>query len=351
MKIAILPLLGAAVLLLVQCSRLHDGIAPIEPGRPLSPKAFSLALMGDIPYSTRQVQLFKELIKDVNTDSTVELVLHTGDIKGSGPCDDQMYRDRFELFQQIDKPFIYTIGDNEWTDCHREDNGQYHPLNRLKFLRTVFFAEPAQSLGGQQIPVRSQSAIKGFESFVEHVVFQHKQIVFGTVHVVGSNNGLEPWSGIDSTDSFNTPRRDRLEEFKTRARAAVHWLHEIFSVARDTESSGIVILIQANPRFDLDRYEKERAGYNAFVDALRDLTRSYGKPVLLVHGHIHYLWIDKPLHRITSGGEGELLRSLTRIQVPGSPFVRWIKVLVDPQDPEVFILVDPFIRKHDSLPW
>ena len=351
MKIAILPLLGSAVLLLVQCSPLHDGIVLVEPGRPLSPEAFSLALMGDIPYSSRQVQLFKELINEVNADPAVELVLHTGDIKGSGPCDDQMYRNRFELFNQFTKPFIYTIGDNEWTDCHREDNGQYHPLERLDFLRAVFFANPTQSLGSQSIPVRSQSVLERFEPFVEHVVFQHKRIVFGTVHVVGSNNDLEPWSGIDPTDTFDIPRRDRLDEFTTRERAAAHWLREIFRVAHDTESPGVVILIQANPRFDLDRNEQERAGYNAFVDALRDLIVAYGKPVLLVHGHIHYLWIDKPLYRFTSSGEKEPVGSLMRIQIPGSPFVRWIKIMVDPQDPNVFILVDPFIRKHDSLLW
>ena len=351
MKVAILPLLAAAALVLIQCSPMRDGIVPIEPDRNLSPEAFSIALMGDIPYSPRQVQLFGELIREVNADHTVDLVLHAGDIKGSGPCDEQVYRERFDLFQQFNKPFIYTIGDNEWTDCHREENGRYHPLERLDFLRTVFFANPSESSGGQPIPVRSQSAIAGFEPFVEHVVFLHKRIVFGTVHVVGSNNNLAPWSGLDQEDGFDTPRRDRLEEFRAREKATVHWLNEIFRFAKEMNSPGIVILIQANPRFELDRREEGRVGFNGFVDALRDLTVEYGKPVLLAHGHIHYLWIDKPLYRIITKGERERVPTLTRIQTGGSPFVRWIKVTMDPQSPEVFLLVDPFIHKQDSIPW
>lgn len=351
MKVTAFPLLVAAALVMIQCSPLRDGIVPADEGHPLSPEAFSIALMGDVPYSTRQIELVEELIKEVNTNLTVDLVLHAGDIKGSGPCNNQLYHDRFDLFQRFDKPFIYTIGDNEWADCHREKNGRYHPLERLDFLRTVFFANPSQSSGSRPIPVRSQSTMAGFEPFVEHVVFRHNRIVFGTVHVVGSNNNLAPWSGLDSLDTFDTPRRDRFEEFQTREKAAVHWLNEIFRFAQETESPGIVILIQANPRFELDRDEEEKAGFNGFVDALRELTLDYGKPVLLAHGHIHYLWIDKPLYRPTADGRREPVPTLTRIQTPGSPFVRWIKITVDPQSPDVFLLIDPFLYKHDNLPW
>lgn len=351
MKASTIPLLAAVALVLVQCSPLRDGIVLAGADRRLSPEAFSIALMGDIPYSDRQIELFEELIRDVNADPTVDLVLHAGDIKGSEPCDDQLYRQRFDLFQRFEKPFIYTIGDNEWADCHRMDNGRHHPLERLAFLRGVFFPDPSRSSGAPPIPVRSQAAIPGFEPFVEHVVFLYKRIVFGTIHVVGSNNDLAPWSGIDPSDTFDHPRLDRIEEFRAREAAVVHWLKAILRVARDADSPGIVILIQANPEFELDPDDEDRAGFNGFLDALRDLTVTYGKPVLLVHGHLHYLWVDKPLTRTTADGREEPVPTMTRIQTPGSPFVRWIKLTVDPQAPEVFLLVDPFIRKMDSLPW
>ena len=351
MNVVTLLLLGATALVMVQCSPLHSGIVPVEPGHTLSPEAFSVALMGDIPYTERQISLFEELTGDVNADPTVDLVLHAGDIKGRGECNDQLYRHRYNLIQKFKKPVIYTVGDNEWADCHSWENGRYHPLDRLHFLRTVFFANPLESSGSQPIPMRSQSSLARYEDYVEHRMVLHKRIVFGTLHVIGSNNGLEPWSGIDPEDSLHNPRSDRIEEFQAREKAAVHWLNEIFDFAKETQSPGIVILIQANPLFEQEPDDEDRAGFNGFVEALRDLTVEYGKPVLLAHGHIHYPWIDKPLFRNTKEGGPELVPTLTRIQTAGSPFVRWIKVTIDPQSPEVFLLVDPFINKLDSLPW
>lgn len=350
MKVAAFPQLVAVALVMIQCSSLRVEVVPIDSRRALSPETFSVALMGDIPYSARQIELFGELIRDVNADPTVELVLHAGDLKGSGPCDDQVYRERFILFQQFHKPFIYAIGDNEWTDCHREGYGQYHPLERLHLLRKVFFAHPQESSGGQRIRVRSQSTVLGFEDYVEHVVFLYKRIVFGTLHVVGSNNDLEPWSGIDPGDTFDTPRPDRFQEFQAREKAAIQWMHEVFLLAQETESPGVVILIQANPRFELSRHDQRRAGFNGFLDALRDHTVEYGKPVLLAQGDLHRLLIDKPLYRTNKNGRREHVPALTRIQTPGSPFVRWIKITIDPQSQEVFLLVEPFIHKLDSLP-
>ena len=34
-------------------------------------------------------------------------------------------------FNNFEAPFIYTPGDNEWTDCHRENNGSFDPIERL----------------------------------------------------------------------------------------------------------------------------------------------------------------------------------------------------------------------------
>ena len=183
------------------------------------------------------------------------------------------------------------------------------------------------------------------------MLFQHNRIVFGTVHVLGSNNGLEPWSGLDPSDTVDNPRGDRLGEFQTREKAGIHWLGEIFDLAKETDSPGVVILIQANPAFELDRHDQDRAGFNGFINALRKLMLDYQKPVLLAHGHIHYLWIDKPLQVNRKDGRRERLQTLTRIQIPGSPFVRWIKVTIDPQSPKVFLLIDPYIHKLDSIPW
>ena len=33
----------------------------------------------------------------------------------------------FDLFARFKDPFVYTPGDNEWTDCHRTNNGAHWP--------------------------------------------------------------------------------------------------------------------------------------------------------------------------------------------------------------------------------
>ncbi len=142
-----------------------------------------------------------------------------------------------------------------------------------------------------------------------------------------------------------------MEEFLMRQKAASHWLKEVFQFAQEAESPGIVILIQANPRFELVPDDEERAGFNGFIDTLRDLTVEYGKPVLLAHGHIHFLLVDKPLDHSATEGPLNRIPNLIRIQTPGSPFVRWIKMTVDPQSLEVFHFVEPYLHKLDSIPW
>ena len=156
-----------------------------------------------------------------------------------------LIRHRFGLYQTFQRPFVFTPGDNEWTDCHRVNNGRYIPLERLGFLRSVFFAEVGQTTGGKARAVLSQADGGAYPEFVENVMFQQQSVMFGTVHVVGSNNGLEPWVRIFPTDSCTSPRADRIAEFERRQAAALAWVDEVFAAAAGTK--GLFLLIQANP--------------------------------------------------------------------------------------------------------
>ena len=91
--------------------------------------------------------------------------------------------------------------------------------------------------------------------------------MFATVHVVGSNNDLEPWLGIDSTDNCTSPRPERIAEFDAppgggagvagrglcrRCRCegrvpAVHWV----KVHVDPRSSGVFSVEQKIVRSNL----------------------------------------------------------------------------------------------------
>ena len=67
-------------------------------------------------------------------------------------------------------------------------------------------------------------------------MFKKQGVMFATVHVVGSNNGLEPWLGIDPTDSCITPRPDRTADFERRQGAALAWLDDVFAGAAGTRA-------------------------------------------------------------------------------------------------------------------
>ena len=68
----------------------------------------------------------------------------------------------------------------------RVNNGQYNPLERLAFLRSIFFPQVGETTGGQLRPVRSQAEGTGYPEFVENVMFRKHSVMFATVHVVGA---------------------------------------------------------------------------------------------------------------------------------------------------------------------
>src|SRR5882672_4772386 len=96
-----------------------------------SEDTLTLAVFGDWPYNDILLNSAHLLIDSVNSDPKVRLVLHVGDIhSGSQPCtgaglvpppttSDPGYNQAvFDRFAQFKDPFVYTPGDNEWTDCH-----------------------------------------------------------------------------------------------------------------------------------------------------------------------------------------------------------------------------------------
>ncbi|MET1257090.1 metallophosphoesterase [Aliikangiella maris] len=310
-------------------------------------KKYSFALIADAPYGDQNVTAFESLVNDVNQDRGVHFVMHGGDIKsGSQTCSNDRLNARFELYQQFNKPFIYTPGDNEWTDCHRTNNGSYNPLERLDYLRQLFFANPDFSTGGKKMRVIAQSRDEGFEQYVENAMFYRAGVVFSTVHVVGSNNNLRPWSGIDSNDSFNNPRADRLAEFESRENASIAWLNKIFEQATNKNAKGVFILIHADPQFAVNFDQEGRAGFNRFLETLSQLTLAFKKPVLLAHGDSHIYFVDKP-KLVPWYADGSVLDSstkqtfvpnLTRVQTFGDSPQHWLKITIEPSLDDLFLI-------------
>jgi hypothetical protein len=109
---------------------------------------FSFVALGDLPYGSEAQAYppYRALIGTINKMHP-PFSIHIGDVKsGSTQCTDQELQAQIGHFNMFEAAVVYTPGDNEWTDCHRANNGAYDPQERLQALRERFFT-PGQSLG------------------------------------------------------------------------------------------------------------------------------------------------------------------------------------------------------------
>jgi hypothetical protein len=297
-----------------------------------SAAAFSFALLGDAPYRASDEGRFAAMLQQINDDPSVRFVLHVGDLKGSSEsCADALLRRRLAQFSLVQTALIYTPGDNEWTDCHRPAAGRFNPLERLAALRRFAFAQPDRSFGQRPLTLQSQSAAGTYREFVENTMFTQGGVLFVTLHVVGSNNDLDPWQGIDRNDRTDTPRADRIAEFERRQSANLAWLNAAFARAKAADAVAIVIAMQANPRFERPAGSPLRTGFDRLLEALRRLTQDFGRPVLLAHGDGHVSLVDRPWAR-----QSPAIGNLLRVQTYGHPWTLWVRISVDPEYEGIF---------------
>ncbi len=289
---------------------------------PATAQRFSFAAMGDTPYSLPgDFEHFGRLIERINS-ARPAFTIHIGDIKpGNTPCSDEHFAKIAELFATFHAPLIYTPGDNEWTDCHRADNGGFDPIERLAKLREMFFANPAQSLGGEKIMLDHQGADvreAAHKAYIENRRWERAGVMFATLHIVGSNNNLQ---------------RDQaaVNEYIARNAANLAWMQSTFASAKARNAKAVVLAFQADPGWEHDGREDRRAGFTDTLIALRQHARDFGKPVLVIHGDKHLFIIDKPLYQAR-----QLIYNVTRLMVFGATEVQGVIVNVDPDDPDVF---------------
>ena len=270
----------------------------------------TLAVIGDVPYGESQEATFGQLVDAINADPKVRRVVHVGDTKnGSTPCTDERLTAILAAFQSFEDSVVYTPGDNEWTDCHRPLAGGYNPLERLAALRSRYFAQPGSTLGRQPGRVDAQPQL------VENVRWVQSRVVFATLHVVGSNNGLALWTGEPAVAD------EQAAEVAARIDAAVAWIDTAFDVAERDGMEGLVLMMQA------DTFPTG-TGHEAIVERIAARSTDFGGPVLLVQGDSHQYLVDHPTG---------MPSSLTRIVVHGEtlPF-EYLRLTIDPRDPALF---------------
>jgi len=112
-----------------------------------------------------------------------------------------------------------------------------------------------------------------------------------------------------------------------------------------------VLLTQANPGFEnfwppaaKTRYfipfiprgqalPNPTTAFGDYIQTLADELESFDKPVAILHGDTHLFRIDKPLY---SKETNRLFENFTRVETFGWPDSHWVRITVDPADPQLF---------------
>jgi hypothetical protein len=287
-------LLVLAAVVLAVAIAIWATAGPPKP-QPTPPGTFAFAALGDAPYMPWEILQYRLVVRELDAHD-LAFVAHVGDIFWR-PCSDEHYREVRARFDAMRHPLFYTPGDNEWADCWEDGAGSFEPLERLDSLRAIFFDDPSRSLGREKLPAESQGG-----AFRENVRWGHDGVVFATVHVVGSDNARAQFPGRRKADDAAVTERTE---------AASAWMRETFAAARASGAPAVVLFFHAHPY--------RRPAWEPFVSTLEEEARRFAGPVLVVHGDGHEYYVDRPFRA----------KNITRVQVPGSPRVGWVRIVVD----------------------
>ena len=313
-----------------------------------SANPLDIAVIGDTPYGDAAIALFPTMVRSIDADPKVREVIHVGDVKsGSELCSDERFKISEDLFNSFEDPMVYAIGDNEWTDCNRANNGGYNPLERLAKVREEFFPVPGQVLGGRGKAVEAQPG------FPENQLWVESRVTFAVLHILGSNNGLDEWFGDRIIDGVPTPEtaaegESRMAEVAARQTANIAWLEHAFATAKAQGSVGIVLFYQADLWHPDDRADGATfTAHQGWVERLSQLASSFDGKVLLVSGDSHDYRVDPGVPWMSTYYGVPSPQNVTRIIVDrsiespasdaGTPSViEWLRLHVDPKSADVF---------------
>ena len=296
--------------------RLILAVAALLAPSPTPAQPFHFVAYGDTGYMLpRDQPRVERLIDRINREEP-DFVIHVGDFKGYSSCSDAAYEAHRRTLARHRQPVILTPGDNDWTDCDAESAGGFDPIERLNALRRLFFGTP-QTLGGATMAVTRQST-----AFPENALWTHEGVVFATINVPGPHNDL-------------VMDKARAIEAIERTTADTAWIARAFALARERRAHAVVLAFQIDVWIsNAPAYEDGPVAW--LRDAIGKEASTFEGQVLVVHGDSHRLIIDTPYRRpdIDAGTTRGL--NVTRLQVPGWPDHRAVRIDVDPSRPDMF---------------
>jgi len=270
--------------------------------------------LGDMPYSLpKDLLRYERLIKAINTEKPA-FSIFVGDTKsGDTPCSDEFMEKTTRYFNSFDAPLIYSIGDNEWTDCHRTLAGSYDPIERLERIRKTQFVDQ-NSFGKRRISLTRQADVMPqFAKFVENSLWVKGKFVFVSLHIPGSNNNYD-----------RTPAS--TQEYLERNTANLAWIEYAFQLAQKKNFTGIVFAFQADMFYSPPgEVNSMNSGFVDTLNQFRSFAEKTTLPILLIHGDSHRLKIDQPL----LDSKRRVLENVYRLEVMGADEVQAVEVTVD----------------------
>lgn len=308
--------------------------APLDGGAAISKDAFAFFVIGDTPYSPEDEAMLAAALLKIKA-AKPGFILHLGDFKGGkAPCDGEA-DDAFAALIEALAPaaVFYTPGDNEWTDCDRNNDpstsAPYSELGRLDALRARFFSSPPA--GSVRFGWRNQ------EGAPENASWRDRNVRFATVHVTGTANGR----GFVQGDPLDLAQA----AVAAREAAARLWIDEAAQRAKSEQAQALIFAMQADPTETGKNTGARCEGVvendyacDAFVDlraSLRAAAASFGGPTLVIHGDtepftLNRDWLDGEapnLWRLNAAGDAGVgalghpygLRDVTRVTIsPGA---------------------------------
>lgn len=334
---------------------------------------FDFVALGDTAYNGEADDpAYTALIDRIN-QARPAFTIHVGDVWGATACQEADHRRIFAFFMRFEQPLIYTPGDNDWTDCvdpqvlaalERIDEKKAQPgdeqrvadftsltrraerpgrfaLESLQRIRSLYFATP-DSLGRSTLPLTRQPEVTPAHSqMVENARWTRDGVLFATVHVVGSMNGLSVASAEAAAEAVR------------RNQANVDWIQQTFAEAKRTGAKAVVLAMQAS-FFERRPIRRQTTGRSVLggrsgpfalvAAAVQDGAAEFGKPVLLIHGDDHEFMIDRPFLTRSADDSPFKGANVTRLQVYGAPEIRAVRIGVDTSAPWVFSFSPLFVN-------
>ncbi|WP_250534272.1 hypothetical protein [Caballeronia sp. AZ10_KS36] len=271
----------------------------------------------------------RQMLDAIARDRDVGFIIYDGNVKGpTEPCRDSIYQSRRDLLDASRTPVVLVLGQHDWADCGLTHGGAYDPVERLDFVRQLFFAD-ASSLGQNPLTLTRESDVARFRPFRENVRWQAEGIAFIGLNAPSPNNHYLTAGG-------------RNGEFEDRAVATTFWLDHAAESARRAGMRALVIVLQGDPdfaryerrdRFAWLRFSRANEPRDGFLELKRSLVKAaetFRGPVIVIHrteaSEPNGFHIDQPLRN----DKGLTVTNLTRVALSlKRPQSQWLEVVSD----------------------